>query len=55
MNKRTPEDIIGELAGYASLCWKPRPTGVFDSTEAQKEVAQALSTAILKEIDKELE
>jgi len=40
---KTPKEIIGELAGYASLCWQPRPTGVFDSTEASKAVDQALS------------
>jgi len=39
---KTPKEIIGELAGYASLCWQPRPTGVFDSTEASKAVDQAL-------------
>jgi hypothetical protein len=33
------ERLLGELAGSASLCWEPRPTGVFDSTEAQKFVA----------------
>jgi len=40
---KTPKEIIGELAGYASLCWQPRPTGVFDSTEASKAVDQALT------------
>jgi hypothetical protein len=33
--------ILGELAGYASLCWKPKPKGVFNSTLASKEVDQA--------------
>jgi len=33
--------ILGQLAGYTSLCWKPKPKGVFDTTEAQKAVAQA--------------
>jgi len=40
---RKDEEILGELAGSASLCWQPRPTGVFDSTEATKFVTQALS------------
>lgn len=27
---------IGGAVGYASLCWIPKPTGVFDTNEAQK-------------------
>ena len=38
-----PREILGELAGYASMCWEPRPKGVFDSDEATKGVNQALS------------
>jgi len=34
--------ILGELAGAASLCWNPRPTGEFDSGAATKFVDQAL-------------
>lgn len=28
--------IIGEAIGQTSMCWKPYPTGVFDSTKASK-------------------
>ncbi|HYE73558.1 MAG TPA: hypothetical protein VEF04_09505 [Blastocatellia bacterium] len=28
--------IIGETIGEASMCWEPRPTGIFDSSLAQK-------------------
>lgn len=33
------EDIakeIYEAVGYASMCWNPKPTGIFDSGEASK-------------------
>jgi len=30
----TVETIVGEALGYASLCWNPRPAGVFDLSEA---------------------
>lgn len=42
MNKQTRE-LLGELAGAASLCWEPRPTGVFDPEQASKFVAEAES------------
>jgi ribosomal protein L29 len=35
--------ILGELAGSASMCWKPLPTGVFNSSLAKTYVDQALS------------
>lgn len=35
--------ILHELAGAASLCWEPRPTGVFDSQLAIQFVEQALA------------
>lgn len=35
--------ILHELAGAASLCWEPRPAGVFDSQLAIQFVEQALS------------
>jgi len=38
---KTINEVLGQLAGYASLCWEPRPTGVFDSTEASKGVELA--------------
>ena len=28
--ERTIKNVLGELAGYASLCWIERPIGVFD-------------------------
>jgi hypothetical protein len=34
--------ILHELAGAASLCWEPKPTGVFDSQTAIGFVEQAL-------------
>lgn len=34
--------VLHELAGAASLCWTPRPTGVFDSQEAIKHVEVAI-------------
>ena len=27
-------EAIGEAIGYASMCWNPIPTGVFDPTRA---------------------
>ena len=33
--------ILGELAGFASLCWSETPKGVFESTQASKAVDQA--------------
>lgn len=26
--------VVGECAGAVSMCWEPRPEGVFDSTQA---------------------
>jgi len=42
--------ILGILAGYASMCWDPTPTGVFDSTEAQIGVENALKE--IEELEK---
>ena len=33
--------ILGELAGSASMCWKPKPIGVFDATQALKLTSDA--------------
>ena len=33
--------VLHELAGAASLCWEPKPTGVFHSTQACEFVAAA--------------
>ena len=32
---------VGIAVGHGSLCWEPRPIGVFDSTEASKAVDTA--------------
>jgi len=34
---------LGELAGFASMCWTPAPTGVFDSTLATEGVDRAFA------------
>jgi hypothetical protein len=41
-NAKTIEEVIGQLAGAASLCWKPKPTGVFESSMASAFVGEAL-------------
>ena len=41
IRQKLPE-ILGVLAGAASLCWEPRPTGVFDSSLASMFVDRAL-------------
>ena len=40
------DEIVGQLAGHASMCWEPKPEGVFDSTEAGVAVMQAKSAVI---------
>ncbi len=37
------DQILGELAGSASMCWEPKPKGVFDSTTCKKFVDEARS------------
>ena len=37
------KQIVGEAVGYGSLCWEPRPVGVFNSTEASKAADEAAS------------
>jgi len=34
--------IVGEVMGYASVCWQPRPEGVFDSSLATQGVNHAI-------------
>lgn len=34
--------VLHELAGAASLCWEPKPTGVFDTSEAMIQVERAI-------------
>ena len=41
LRQKLPE-ILGVLAGAASLCWTPKPTGEFDSTLASYFVDRAL-------------
>lgn len=36
--RRKISQRIGEAMGVASVCWIPKPTGVFDSTQASKAV-----------------
>jgi len=35
--------VVGECAGAVSMCWEPRPTGVFDSTQAATYVEGAVA------------
>jgi hypothetical protein len=44
MNKRPLSEVLGQLTGSASLCWQPKPTGVFDPQQANKFVSEALDT-----------
>lgn len=47
-------EIMGLLAGEASMCWSLCPTGVFDSTSASKAVDQA-TDKIMEIVNKELD
>lgn len=40
----TASEVIGQMAGSVSVCWVPRPTGVFDSEHARKYVEECLAT-----------
>ena len=44
---------VGIAVGHGSLCWEPRPIGVFDSTEASKAVDTA-TTEIFQAIEREV-
>lgn len=44
--------IIGETVGHASMCWIPKPSGVFDSEEASKVVDNCVEE--LKNFNQEL-
>ena len=35
--------VLHEMAGSVSLCWTPKPTGEFDSTQACEFVANAIA------------
>lgn len=43
--------ILHELAGAVSLCWEPKPTGVFDSQKALGFVEAALAELRAKPVD----
>jgi hypothetical protein len=38
--------VIGECAGAVSMCWEPRPEGVFDSTQAVTYVEGAVARVL---------
>lgn len=42
---KTIENLIGEAIGEASMCWDPRPTGVFESDRASGIVDRILCLA----------
>ena len=45
MEKETKvREILGQLCGFASMCWEPKPIGIFQSTQLSKEVAEAEAT-----------
>ena len=44
--------VVGECAGAVSLCWEPRPEGVFDSTQAVTYV-RAASDRLMSVLDAE--
>lgn len=47
MNNKAIKTEIQMAIGHASMCWKPIPKGVFDSTEALK-VAEKLYRKVIK-------
>ena len=44
------ESRIGEIIGEASMCWSEAPTGVFESTHANKLVAEL--TTLVEDVRK---
>lgn len=40
----TLEEVIYQAIGHASMCWLPRPGGVFDSEEASRVGAELTRT-----------
>jgi hypothetical protein len=46
----TLSEILGQALGAASMCWDPRPTGVFDSTRA-KRIYEALIAEVQAAMD----
>jgi hypothetical protein len=50
--------VVGECAGAVSLCWEPRPEGVFDSTQAVTYVraaADRLNSVLDAEADRRVD
>lgn len=46
MDRERIKELIGECAGYVSLCWDPKPTGVFDSTAAAAQVEKTAADVL---------
>jgi hypothetical protein len=40
----TLEEIVFQALGHASMCWNPRPEGLFDSEEASRTGNELLRT-----------
>jgi hypothetical protein len=40
----TLEEVVFQALGHASMCWTPRPEGVFDDEEASKVGNELLRT-----------
>lgn len=50
--------VVGECAGAVSMCWEPRPEGVFDSTQATTYVrgaADRLNSVLDTEADRRVD
>jgi hypothetical protein len=43
---RKLQEIIFQGAGYISMCWEPKPSGVFDSTTAEKKGNEMMAAII---------
>jgi len=44
--KQKLKEVIRMGVGRASLCWEPRPEGIFDTTEAEKTVDEIYEMVI---------
>lgn len=42
IDERNLREVLGVLAGAASMCWDPPPSGKFDTEAAQKAVDVAM-------------
>jgi hypothetical protein len=40
----TLEEVVFQAIGHASMCWNPRPEGIFDSAEASKVGRELITT-----------